>query len=490
MQGLSNADLARSAARLREAGVATIPVSGKRPTLGTWTACQEPGFCPSDELLSMWYGLTPWTPDALETWFPGKAKPQDATGLAVVCGYVSNRHYDGLGTLLIDGDRREWLDSFEEKANAQHALDGVIVRKTGSGKRHYVSLVDEPGRNTPLARWVDHDDLDKNGHPKVKAGFETRGDHGYFVALGTHPETGGLYEPLVGDLDTMKPISMDQALTLLELAREFDEVQAREFEAAEERRHEWGEYDGNSTVEMVMRKYNERNDVIVWLSEYDYIRTSESRWKRPAGKSSSVVRLANSHGVVTRHYSGNDDMFQATNLRGDPIHDSFDWLRIKRHNGHFGRALRAAAREVGVKLYVAPSQEDLPVSVRVHDGEITFLDCEETDIVVLCDNVVAAEALNELGCAAIVGPRSDAWPALWAEKAHSYQKRFVWMTPMDGRVERLSTLIDAQLVKSEYSADELWYGRGATELDIADLLRNAKKIGARMGAKAFKGRLK
>jgi hypothetical protein len=490
MQGLNGTDLLRSAIRLRDAGVVTIPVNGKRPTVGTWTACQEPGFSPSDELLSMWYGQTPWTDQALVDWFPNKAKPRDATGLAVVCGYVSNRHFDGVGTLLIDGDRREWLDAFEAKANAQKALAGVAIRQTGSGKRHYISLVDEPGRNMPLARWTDHEDLDKNGQPKVKAGFETRGDHGYFVYEGTHPETGGLYLPLVSDVSELEPISMDQQLTLLEIAHSFDDVQVQQYEAEQERRAEWGEYDGDSTVAMVMTRYNALNGVQMWLAEYDYVRTSQDRWKRPSGKSSSVVVLSNDRGTVTRHYSGNDEMFQTCNLRGEPIHDSFDWLRIKKHGGHFGRALRAAAKEVGVKLYVATAQEDLPVSQRVHDGEITFLDCEGTDIVVMVDSVTAAEALNELGCAAIVGPRSDIWPELWTEKASTYPRRFVWMSPIDGRVERLSSLVDGQLVKSEHSADELWYGRGATELDMATLLRNAKKIGVRMGARAFAGKLK
>jgi hypothetical protein len=487
---VSNADLARSAARLRDAGVITIPVQGKRPTIGTWSPCQEPGFHPSDELIQMWYGLRPWTDSALADWFPNHAKPQAPTGLAVVCGYVSNRHHDGMGTLLIDGDRREWLDAFEAKANEQKALAGVHIRQTGSGKRHYVSLVDEPGRNTPLARWSDPNDLDKNGNPKVKTGFETRGDHGYFVYEGTHPDTGDLYLPLVGDIATLEPISMDQALTLLELARSFDDVQAQEFLAEQERRAEWGEFDGDSAVRMVMQMYNQRNDVAAWLAEYGYERTSQNRWKRPDGKSSSVVRLANDRGVVTRHYSGNDPMQQALNLRGEPIHDSFDWLRIKKHGGRFGPALRAAAQEVGVKLYVAPAHEDLPVSTRVHDGEITFLECPGSDIVVLCDSITAAEALNELECSAIVGPRSESWPQTWTEKAATFEKIFVWMAPIDGRVERLSMLVGGQLVRSEFSADELWYGRGATALDIATLLRNAKKVGARLGAKAFRGQFK
>lgn len=488
-QAINQADLLRSAIRLRDAGVITIPVNGKRPTLGTWSACQEPGFAPPTELLSMWYGQTPWTPQAIEDWFPNKATPRDATGLAVVAGYVSNRHYDGMGTLLIDGDKREWLDAFEEKANAAKALSGVHIRKTGSGKRHYISIVEEPGRNTPLARWVDPSDLDKNGNPKVKAGFETRGDHGYFLYEGVHPDTGGLYGPLVGDMEHLAPISMDQALTLLELARSFDEVQAKEYQDAQERRGEWGENDGDGTVSLVLRLYNERNDVRIWLAEYAYERTSENRWKRPGGKSSSVVRLSNDRGVVTRHYSGNDEMFQALNGKGEPIHDSFDWLRIKRHGGRFGAALRDAAKQVGVKLY-SVEHDELPVSERVHDGQVTFLDFEGTDIVVLTDTIEAAEALNELGCAAIVGPRAEAWPEAWVEKASTYEKRFVWMSPVDGRVERLSTEVHASLVRSEHSADELWYGRGATELDIATLLRNARQIGVRMGAKALRGKLK
>ncbi len=464
-------ELWRAATTLSGVGISTIPVQGKKPTLATWSECQK--TIPSPELLDIWYGKREPTPEEATLWYPnGWRKP---TGLAVVCGYVSHGNYETGGTQLIDADRLSQIDPFEERAGK--ALDNVHVRETGSGKRHYVFISDEVGGNTKLARYQDGSE--------VRVSFETRGDHGYFVAVGSHPETQQPYRPLRGSLKDLKRISMDQALTLLEVARSFNEVEDATRVYTDENNDE-----RPSEVRLIIHRWRERHPIRDTLELYGYTRVSDWRFKRPGGKSSSVV--ISSDELISKHYSSNDDMARFLNAEGLPYHDSFDHFMYFEHGGDFSVALRAAAQEIGVPFYHRSDESGLSVTFyQVVAGDaVTLLDYD-SDMIVVCDSEIAARTIHAMGCAAAYGPLGGMWPESCINQILAFPHRYVWYS-MDYRAlaERLSFRVKGKLIGHERTPDELVHGYGAGSLEIAGILRTGRELQWRMGARAaLKGKL-
>lgn len=452
------AELHASARSLRAAGLSTIPVSGKRPALSSWAAYQN--RLPTEAELDSWY----------------LAPSASATGLGVVCGTASHGAYADAGLLLIDADRADWISPFEAKAGS--ALDGVHIRETGSGKRHYAILADAEivGHNRPLARY-----RDPSNPTKVCSGLETRENHGYFVALGVHPETHGIYRPLKGTLEGMTKISVDQALTLLEIARSFNEVDETPATGNTQRES----FEGKpSVVGLVIEKYNALYPLRDRLSAYGYHFTGPNRARRPGGKSASVVIREDGRGVVSVHYSSSDELYALKNNRGLPIHDSFDVERLLGHGGDFWKTVKTIAPDVGVRLYYDERHTaEAPVKIVADNDGFMFFEQPDSDIAVIVDTQEAASVLYDLGCSALLGPRVSGWKPQWLDLVSARPKRFVWFSEGKEVADRLGIETKALVVDSVFSVDELVLGRGATDMDIASLLLSARTPRARIGLK-------
>lgn len=459
MHGPTPAELFDSACLLRNAGYSSIPVNGKRPMLREWSTYQD--RLPSEAELKTWYG--------------GRAP----TGLAVVCGSVSHGPYDGTALVLLDGDYLPWIDSFEAKTGS--ALDNVHIRETGSGKRHYVMLTDQEivGHNRVLAR------------RKIdgKAGFETRENHGYFVYEGLHPETQGLYRPLRGELPSQNRLSVDQVLTVFEIASSFNEV---EEESSEQTRTESSAT--SSIVRLVIDRYKALHTPRERLSAYGYTFKNDRRGCRPGSGDTSVVIRSNAKGTVSVHYSTADELYQKKNAAGIALHDVFsiEQQLNPAYAGDFWRAAKGIAQEVGVRLYYIDDNASMTAPIGVSDGAIRLLEHPGSPIVVLTDSEESARALFEMGVTAISGPRNSLWDQTWFDLVTSYERRYIWMAqPFTSAIESAAHACQAQVVLHDYTPDEMVYGRGANEVEIAQRLLAAKTLSFRVGlGAALKSRVR
>ncbi len=150
------------------------------------------------------------TPDELAVWF------RNETGLAIVTGAVSG----GLEVVDVEAaaDYGSFLAALEAMGDESLPKKLLIVR-TPSGGLHLIYRC--PGGiegNQALAVRPSEDGR--------KVLIETRGEGGYFVAPGSHPDchpTGKEYIVEQGSFDSIPTISTKERQVLLETARSFDE---------------------------------------------------------------------------------------------------------------------------------------------------------------------------------------------------------------------------------------------------------------------------
>jgi len=265
-------------------------------------------------------------------WFESGA----AQAFAIVAGRVSG------GLLVLDF---EIADLYDEWCVLVGDLAARLpVQRSGNGGYHILCRCPEPGENAKLA-WIVDESMDTGR----RIGIETRAEGGYILASPSLHPSGNRYEMVSGDLAQIPLIPQGRADALIAAARKLDraphtrqEVERIQRDAAQahERR---AAADRNGSTE-VISKYNAANTTESVLIRQGYSSCGD-RMVRPGGKSASVsIKDGRSC-----HFSSNDPLNDGKVKSGVGIHDAFDVFAHFEHGGDVKKAVKAAARLLGIK---------------------------------------------------------------------------------------------------------------------------------------------
>jgi hypothetical protein len=198
-------DYLATALRAMRAGVSVLPPrqDGSKRPVSAWKHYQAERA--DEETIRDWYA-------------------NGRTGVGVVPGAVSG------GLELFEFDEPHLAESFIDAADVAGMRDLVLrimagyCELTPGGGVHWFYRCAEIGSNTKLARRPEPTADNPHG---VKVLIETRGEGGFAIVAPSngrvHP-SGGAYERISGDWDSVATITPDERRALFDLARSFDQM--------------------------------------------------------------------------------------------------------------------------------------------------------------------------------------------------------------------------------------------------------------------------
>lgn len=269
------------------------------------------------------------------------------TGFALVCGPISG------GVEVLDFDEPDFYPAWIEAA-PEWALD-LPTQKTGGGGWQVAYRRPNPPGNTKLA-WVPRE-ADSDG-VALKDGreiaIETRGTGGYvLIPHSLHP-SGRLYEEAHGSWTELPTLTEEQAEQLWQAARDVCQMPVGRQELARLQQA----HDKRTTArrtpqegESVIDAYNARTDIKEALEKAGYKAYTRTRYTRPGADASpgGVHLLEDARGRLCSYHHSTNDL-----LNDGHLHDPFDVYVAYEHGGDFRAAVKAAARDLGIKP-VAPA---------------------------------------------------------------------------------------------------------------------------------------
>ncbi|ALW89636.1 bifunctional DNA primase/polymerase [Deinococcus actinosclerus] len=337
-------DLLALALALADTGCSVIPVGpDKRPWIA-WKPYQEKR---ADHAQIQKWASNPKT-----------------TGFALVCGAISG------GAEVLDFDEPDFYPAWINAA-PDWAVD-LPSQKTGGGGWQVAYRRPLPPGNTKLA-WVPRE-ADENGEV-IAAGrvvaIETRGTGGYvLIPHSLHP-SGNTYEPAHGSWAELPTLTEEQAQQLHEAARStcqapLSRQELTRLQQAHETRSKAhrAPADGESVVDA----YNGKYDIHEALRAAGYTPFTKTRYTRPGADASpgGVHLLEDKRGRLCSYHHSSNDL-----LNDGHLHDPFDLFVAYQHGGDFKAAVKAAARELGVK-HTPPATPGITVgSTRTKGSEGT-----------------------------------------------------------------------------------------------------------------------
>ncbi|MBL8171713.1 MAG: DUF3987 domain-containing protein [Acidobacteria bacterium] len=311
-----------SANRLRDAGIATIPIKpdgSKAPAIGAWA--QYESRLPTEAELQSWFGN-------------GAER-----GIALIGGKVS-------GNLeILDFDAPELIA--EWRALVEEAAPGLLARlpqvQTPTGGLHILFRCSTIQSNQKLAeREVEVAESTKGARYRdgqwfsIKTMIETRGEGGYVLTVGSpgqcHP-SGKQYQLINGDLTAIPQITEADREVLLTCARSLNQYVKSAKQCAPERAAK------SAPGLMPGQEFNQRGDVRALLEKHGwkYLRKSSAgeMWQRPGGDHQSATLFPNGNLFI---FSSN-----AAPLEPGCSYSPFALLAELEHGGDFQAAARALA---------------------------------------------------------------------------------------------------------------------------------------------------
>ena len=316
-----------------------------------------------------WKSYQASTPDAVPV---ERLLAVDTDGLGLLTGTCSG----GLEMLELEGRAvRENLAAALAEAMADHGLSelwgrvsGGYVEITPSGGLHYYYRVDGPARgNTRLARRPSNaDELAAHPAQRIQVLIETRGEGGFTViapsAGRTHP-SGKAWVAIVGGMDTIPTLTVDERDALHAVAGVLDQMPARDAPAPTPR---------PGTVASGSRPGDDYNSRASWADilgthGWQQVRSfgrDRIGWVRP-GKDARAGISATTGGAA----DGIDRLYvfsSSTEFEPEEPYTKFAALALLEHGGDYAAAAR---RLVSEGWGAGPAQDADPATSQL-DGLI------------------------------------------------------------------------------------------------------------------------
>lgn len=431
----------------REAGLSFFPTKDKLPAFGLLPTRPDK----TGKQVATWADFQDRQPTLQEVdyWY----KSGRATELAFACGPVSSGNHEGAGLFVIDIDTPDIVDAYRELCGA--AWDQVLIERTRRGGLHLAMICDvaDELRNHKLTMRPNPAFISRKETPAEKkfiCDIETRGNGGY-VCASPSPN----YTLIQGDYRNVPFVSMDDVvMPMLEAARKLSQVTINPSELLAERA-ERGQHSGDDLDigKTVIQEYRSRYSITETLNRYGYTNIHGSRWKRPGGKSGSV--LVEDGNEIAVFFSSSDPMAitPGGGTKDWPVHDSFSMFTQFEHDGDVREALIAAAKEFGIALHQTNSDSRKPGRPV---EEIVYRRGEEgNQSIFLVDDVHSAQILSSQGVATLYVPENTRELGTWCKLALSYPKRYAWFGNVSGAKELLAIAADAMLLPCPWTAANL-----------------------------------
>lgn len=297
-----------------------------------------------------------------------------AQSIAIVCGKVSG----GLEVLDfdVDGFCERWAESVGPLGG------GLVTQRSGGGGYGIAFRSDDPGPNQELA-WAPADNAEGR-----EIAIETRGEGGYLVVAPSLHPSGNRYAMVAGTFADVPRITAAHRATLLDAARRqndapFTRKQIEASRIAVVAKKDRASVNGQSKI---IDAFNEGHRVRELLSRHNYV-ISGNRGKRPGGESYSVILHDDLN--TSYHHSGNDP------LKNGHQRDPFDVFCVMEHGGDVRRAVRDAARLLGVEHPAKPPPPP-QASVAAVTASVQAADLPLVGPVVVCMADVEAREIEWL----------------------------------------------------------------------------------------------
>jgi hypothetical protein len=329
-------DVLAEARALVAAGFSVIPID---------TRTKQPYFnlLPKDPKT----GKATWNPfrerlpteAELTRWFDPRAHRGAAGAMALACGPKSD------GVLCLDFDVVRFFDDW--MAYVGTLASGLVIQKTGGGRRQVFFRCPAPGPNTTLA-WME-DESQESGRTIA---IETRGDGGYACLPPSLHPSGGRYQWISGNLLSIPRIPQAHADALLAAARKLDECphtkqERDQIEAEARNRHEQKAKASRNGSSDIIGQFNERHSLTSVLETHGYTEAPGGRYCRPGREGIGSISVREGRSV---HFSTNDPLNDGALASGYGCHDAFDVFRLLDHGGDAKKAVKAAAEAMGLSL--------------------------------------------------------------------------------------------------------------------------------------------
>jgi hypothetical protein len=342
---MTDNDYLATALRAMRAGVSVLPPrqDGSKRPVSAWKHYQAERA--DEETIRDWYA-------------------NGRTGVGVVPGAVSS------GLELFEFDEPFLAQSFIDAADVAGMRDLVLrimagyCELTPGGGVHWFWRCAEIGGNTKLARRPEPTDENPHG---VKVLIETRGEGGFAIVAPSngrvHP-SGGAYERISGDWDSVTTITPDERRALFDLARTFDEMPPPAPVDHFDSTVRVGDRPGDRFAEE-----NGWGDILRphgWTYVFD--RDGVMYWRRP-GKDYGIS--------ATTNYGGSNLLYvfsSSTEFEPEQSYTKFGAYAVLNHGGDYRAAATAlsAQQPGGVLVRHEPTIQEMAQAVEVdpETGEV------------------------------------------------------------------------------------------------------------------------
>lgn len=324
--------LLAEAMELHAAGLSPFPCQpGEKRPFGEWKEFQSRRIT-ADELRARWSGAV--------------------SAFGLICGKV-----DG-GLVAIDEDEVGALAPW--RVEVGEFGEGLCEGVTGSGCGHIYFRMPDPVGNVKLAH------IPADNEEGRTCTIETRGEGGFIVVRGVHPETGEPYTVTKGDLKSIPTLTQTRAEFLLQAARKLDQCPKTKQEMEKEAEAAFAAAEAKSrnrkpTPESsVIEAFNSHISIRQALERCNYVRGPKGRYIRPTMPGETATESVVLFGERSFHHSTKDPMHDGH------AHTPFDLVCFYEYGGKCGEAVKGLAREMNIPPLKGKSRGEF-------DGNWTFI---------------------------------------------------------------------------------------------------------------------
>ena len=468
-----------TATSYRDAGLSFFPTSQKLPAFDLLPRRFDPKI---GKKKHTWIGYQQRQPlpEEIQFWYDGHER---ASELALVCGPSSHGNIPGSGLFVIDIDLPALISRIRDASGS--LWKEVAIERSRRGGLHLGMLCDEADEfhNKKIAMRPNPSYISNVAtpdEPRYFCDIESRGNGGY-VCVWPTPN----YSLEQRDYTHLPWVDMDEVVyPLLEIMSSFNQVSMEPSRYAA--RADRNDSELPSIVKSIINAFRDRYSVTDMLLAYGYTPVGGRRFRRPGGKSGSVI--VNETNEIAAAWSSTDPLNQAPNAFGKHAncHDSFGIFTAIEHNGDVRAALESSAHQLGLTYHRHDYSDHR--ERQGQDEVVLYHGDGDNEVIFLVDDHASGKRLSSQGCAALYIPSGMVDIGGWIKTVLEFPQRYGWFrSDQSSGIDLLMLSLDAKALQCPWSANELWDLRHGNQevfvVDIAQKIQSAVTPSLRMSAK-------